>query len=277
MARKKKQHVDYFPHDTHQSKSVRIISKKYGNDGYAFYYKLRELLGRTENYNYDLSKEIDWFDFLGEMDIEEQQAKELIEFLVTIGELDKEMWEKEKRLWSDRFMAGIVSVYDKRVTEIPHKYSFRDGNTHSRSGNPSLGDGSTQSRVKESKVNKSRVVENGKAHTTLDLNPFLIKYPRNDVEYSYERFKLNQQKKGVKSDDVTAEEAAFEMWLMSDLKYEKNLRAPEVNNKVTRHCPNRHGFVEVLAKDEYKGVFCEKCDYQMVHVSELVKSELLPF
>jgi hypothetical protein len=55
------------------------------------------------------------------------------------------------------------------------------------------------------------------------------------------------------------------------------LRAPEVNKKVTRHCPNKHGFVEVLAKDEYKGVFCKKCDYQMVHVSELVKAELLPF
>ena len=119
--------------------------------------------------------------------------------------------------------------------------------------------------------------ESEETHTTLDLNPFLIKYPRNDVEYSYERFKLNQQKKGVKSDDVTAEAAAFEMWLMSDLKYEKKLRAPEVNKKVTRHCPNKHGFVEVLAKDEYKGVFCEKCDYQMVHVSELVKAELLPF
>jgi hypothetical protein len=137
----------------------------------------------------------------------------------------------------------------------------------------------TRKRYPNNKENKRirKKEESEKAHTTLDLNPFLIKYPRNDVEYSYERFKLNQQKKGVKSDDVTAEAAAFEMWLMSDLKYEKNLRAPEVNKKVTRHCPNKHGFVEVLAKDEYKGVFCEKCDYQMVHVSELVKSELLPF
>ena len=182
MARKKKNHVDYFPHDTHQSKAVRTISKTYGNDGYAFYYKLRELLGRTENYNYDLSKSIDWLDFIGEMDVEEQRAQELIEFLVTIGELDKELWNEEKRLWSNSLIEDISDVYDKRVAEIPHKYSFRDGNTHSRSGNHSLGDGSTQSRVKESKVNKSRVVENGKAHTTLDLNPFLIKYPRNDVE-----------------------------------------------------------------------------------------------
>ena len=45
MARKKKHCVDYFPHDTQQNKSVRIISRQYGNDGYAFYYKLRELLG----------------------------------------------------------------------------------------------------------------------------------------------------------------------------------------------------------------------------------------
>ena len=74
MARKKKNHVDYFPHDTHQSKAVRTISKTYGNDGYAFYYKLRELLGRTDNYNYDLSEQIDWFDFLGEMAIKEEQA-----------------------------------------------------------------------------------------------------------------------------------------------------------------------------------------------------------
>ena len=148
MARKKKQHVDYFPHDTHQSKAVRTISKTYGNDGYAFYYKLRELLGRTDNYNYDLSENIDWFDFLSEMNVEEKQAKQLIEFLVTIGELDKELWEQDKRLWSNSLIEDISDVYDKRVAEIPHKYSFRDGNTDSRSGNPSLGDGSTQSRVK---------------------------------------------------------------------------------------------------------------------------------
>ncbi len=271
MARKKKQHVDYFPHDTHQSKSVRIISKKYGNDGYAFYYKLRELLGRTENYNYDLSKEIDWFDFLGEMDIEEQQAKELIEFLVTIGELDKEMWEKEKRLWSDRFMSGIVSVYDKRVTEIPHKYSFRDGNTHSRSGNPSLGDGSTQSRVK---VDKSREVENGNARTTVDLKTLAEKFPTVDIQLSYNKFTLNQQSNNRRSFNEAAD---FERWILRDIENGWNLRAPEVNETVTRHCPNRHGFVKVLAKDEYKGVFCKKCDCQMVHKSELVKSELLPF
>ena len=279
MARKKKNHVDYFPHDTHQSKAVRTISKTYGNDGYAFYYKLRELLGRTENYNYDLSKSIDWLDFIGEMDVEEQRAQELIEFLVTIGELDKELWEQESRLWSNSLIEDISVVYDKRVAEIPDKYSFRDGNTHSRSGNHSLGDGSTQSRVKEKKVNKSKVVgENNNAHTTVDLKALAEaeQYKTIIIPRSYKIFKLNQQKNGTKYIDVAAETAAFEMWLMNDLKYGRNSRAPELNKKVTLYCLKGHESVEILRSKEHKGVFCETCDEQMLHKGELGYLQELP-
>tara|TARA_Y100001970_G_C14242945_1_gene866038 strand:+ start:3286 stop:4116 length:831 start_codon:yes stop_codon:yes gene_type:complete len=276
MARKKKNHVDYFPHDTHQSKAVRTISKTYGNDGYAFYYKLRELLGRTDNYNYDLSEQIDWFDFLSEMDVEENQAKQLIEFLVTIGELDKELWEQDKRLWSNSLIDDISDVYDKRVAEIPHKYSFRDGNTDSRSGNPSLGDGSTQSRVKEKKVNKSKVVvgETRETHTTIDLKAFADKYKTIDIPLSYKKFNLNQQSKGVKSNNVKAD---FEKWILRDIENEWNLKPPEINKMVKRYCPNMHGSVEVPTNELHKGVFCEKCKEQMVHESELVKTNSIPF
>ena len=266
MARKKKNHVDYFPHDTHQSKAVRTISKTYGNDGYAFYYKLRELLGRTDNYNYDLSQRIDWFDFLGEMDVEEQRAQELIEFLVTIGELDKELWEQESRLWSNSLIEDISDVYDKRVAEIPHKYSFRDGNTHSRSGNHSLGDGSTQSRVKEKKVNKSKVVgENNNAHTTVDLIAFADKYKTIDIPLSYQKFNLNQQSKNRKS---VNEAADFEMWVLRDIENGWNLRAPELNKKVTLYCSKEHESVEILRSKEYKAVFCDTCGNQMLHKND---------
>ena len=276
MARKKKQHVDYFPHDTHQSKAVRTISKTYGNDGYAFYYKLRELLGRTDNYNYDLSEKIDWFDFLSEMDVEENQAKQLIEFLVTIGELDKELWEQDKRLWSNSLIEDISDVYDKRVAEIPHKYSFRDGNTDSRIGNPSLGDGSTQSRVKEKKVNKSKVVvgETSGTHTIIDLKAFADKYKTVDISLSHKKFTLYQQSKGVKSNN---EEADFERWVLNDIKYEKNLRAVEIDKTVTRHCPNMHGSVEVPTNELHKGVFCKKCDKQLVAEFEIKLASSLPF
>ena len=135
MARKQKHCVDYFPHDCHLTKILRIVTKKFGNDGYAFYYRLRELLGRTDNYNYPLKEKIDWFDFLSEMDIEQEQALEIIELFLDVGELDKELWEEEKRLWSQNFVNSIASVYEKRSGELPDKYSFRDGNPHSRVGN----------------------------------------------------------------------------------------------------------------------------------------------
>ena len=270
MARKKKNHVDYFPHDTHQSKAVRTISKTYGNDGYAFYYKLRELLGRTENYNYDLSKSIDWLDFIGEMDVEEQQAKKLIEFLVTIGELDKELWEQESRLWSNSLIEDISDVYDKRVAEIPHKYSFRGGNTHSRSGNHSLGDGSTQSRVKESKLKESRVVSES-AHTTVDLKAFAEKYKTVVIPQSYERFNLNQQSKNRKS---VNEAADFERWVLHDIENGWNLRAPESNMGIetgdtlaTVYCPYCDAKREVNRGKEAREAFCQ-CGNTMFYKNE---------
>ena len=270
MARKKKNHVDYFPHDTHQSKAVRTISKTYGNDGYAFYYKLRELLGRTENYNYDLSKSIDWLDFIGEMDVEEQRAQELIEFLVTIGELDKELWEQESRLWSNSLIEDISDVYDKRVAEIPDKYSFRDGNTHSRSGNPSLGDGSTQSRVKESKLKESRVVSES-AHTTVDLIAFADKYKTIDIPLSYKKFNLNQLSKNRKS---VNEAADFEMWVLHGIENGWNLRAPESNMGIetgdtlaTVYCPYCDAKREVNRGKEAREAFCQ-CGNTMFYKNE---------
>jgi len=277
MARKQKNYVDYFPHDTHQSKAVRTISKTYGNDGYAFYYKLRELLGRTDNYNYDLSEQIDWFDFLGEMAIKEEQAKELIEFLVTIGELDKELWEQDKRLWSNSLIEDISDVYNKRKAKIPHKYSFRDGNTDSRSGNPSLGDGSTQSKVKEKKVNKSKVVSES-APTTVDLKAFADKYKTIDIPLSYKKFNLNQQSKGVKSNN---EAAGFEMWVLRDIENEWNLRAPESNMGIetgdtlaTVYCPNCDAKREVNRGNEAREAFCQ-CGHQMYYKNEYLHEKEL--
>ena len=208
MARKKKHCVDYFPHDTQQNKSVRIISRQYGNDGYAFYYKLRELLGRTENYNYDLSKEIDWLDFLGEMDVQEEKAREMIQFLVTIGELDKKLWEQEKRLWSSQFIDGIASVYDKRVSEIPDKYSFRDGNTQSKV---------KDSKAKNSKEEKTIVDESGRTQGGVDLERLKDKYKNVDIDLdkSYEKFRLHQQSSNRKYAD---ENAGFEYWVLNDIE-----------------------------------------------------------
>ena len=48
MARPAKLTVDYFPHIINQGKTIFIIENNYGNDGYAFWFKLLELLGATD-------------------------------------------------------------------------------------------------------------------------------------------------------------------------------------------------------------------------------------
>ena len=60
MARPKKRTVDYFPHQCNHGKTMFILEQKYGNDGYAFWFKLLELLGTTEGHFLHLENSADW-------------------------------------------------------------------------------------------------------------------------------------------------------------------------------------------------------------------------
>ena len=97
MARPKKNTVDYFPHDCHWSKEIEIFVNKYGNNGYAFYYRLLELIGLTPLHLYDCNELRDWQYLLAKTSVEEDMAVELIEFLVALSIIDKEMWDKKMK------------------------------------------------------------------------------------------------------------------------------------------------------------------------------------
>ena len=53
MARPNKQTVDYFPHYCKHGKSLMILERQYGNDGYAGWFKLLEVLGSEPGHKYD--------------------------------------------------------------------------------------------------------------------------------------------------------------------------------------------------------------------------------
>ena len=59
MARPKKNTVDYFPHDCNPNRYLKILTSKYGNDGYAVYYRLNEVLGKTPNHSVSYTEPID--------------------------------------------------------------------------------------------------------------------------------------------------------------------------------------------------------------------------
>ena len=76
MGRLPKKGVDYFPHDTDASTKVTLFTLefKYGNDGYAFWFKLLEFIGRKENLCLDTNEKIEWMYFVAKTRLTEEKA-----------------------------------------------------------------------------------------------------------------------------------------------------------------------------------------------------------
>jgi hypothetical protein len=155
MARPVKNTVDYFPHDSNHKTTIYILEEKYGNDGYAFWFKLLELLASTEGHFYDCRKPGKWEFLQAKTHFSEDKCLEILNLLVELEAIDKDLWG-EKVIWSDNFISRIADVYKNRRVEIPSRPNFYkekpDDVEVSTDENP-------QSKVKESKVNNNSIVE----------------------------------------------------------------------------------------------------------------------
>ena len=152
MARPKKRTVDYFPHQCNHGKTMFILEQKYGNDGYAFWFKLLELLGTTEGHFLHLENSADWEFLQAKTRLYGDKCREILDLLARLDAIDRELWESHRVVWSQNFVDGIAPVYRNRGVETPSKPSF-----YTRK--PSDGGVSTpenpQSRVEESRVEES--------------------------------------------------------------------------------------------------------------------------
>ena len=265
MARPQKNIVEYFSHYVTPGKELQLLTDKFGNDGYAFYFRLRELLGRTPNHCYSVEDEIDWLFFVKQMGLDEDRTSDIINYSVKIRDLDKESWE-DKRLWSQNFVDELVPVYEKRTSDLPDKNSFRNENTSFRVGNPSyvnenpsFRSDNSQSKGKERKVNKSKGEEIRKTPTSEELKSLQDKYPKTDVNESYRHFKLYNEANGrVYSNPL----AAFKMWVGKDAADGKYKRVDE-SKPLILHCLDCGTTKEADRNKEYD-CFCDKCGAQMV-------------
>jgi hypothetical protein len=153
MARPKKKTVDYFPHSCTHGKTLFIIEQKYGNDGYAFWFKLLELLGDTDGHYIDLNDEMVQEFLQAKTSLSKEMCNEILDLLAKLKAIDAELWE-HKIVWSQNFVDGISDVYKNRRVETPSRPSFYIQK-------PATADISTdenpQSKVKESKVKESKV------------------------------------------------------------------------------------------------------------------------
>ena len=159
MARPNRSTVDYFPHDTKQKRTLFILKSRWGNDGYAFWFQLLEILGHSEGHYYDCSVPENWEYLVAYTGVNGVSAPEILNTLSKLNAIDPELWEKHQIIWSDNFFERLNSVYQKRLN-LPEKHNFRDGNNSYRNGTH-IDNGETvtetpQSKVKKRKLNKRK-------------------------------------------------------------------------------------------------------------------------
>jgi hypothetical protein len=147
MGRPPKQTIDYFPHYTKQGKTIYILEKKYGNDGYAFWFKTLELLGATDGHAYNMNdanaREYLW----AHTNVTEDTGNNILTTCAELGAVDAKLFKKGV-IWSDNFIHNLTHLYSKRMSELPVKPVSGDIN-------PVSGGRKPQSKVKYSKVKYS--------------------------------------------------------------------------------------------------------------------------
>jgi hypothetical protein len=178
MARPQKQVVDYFPHYCQHKKTLFILEERYGNDGYAFWFKLLEMLGNSKGHYIDLNDSSEMEFLMAKTHLSGVIGMEILDLLAKLGAIDPEAWAV-KRVWCQNFVDGVAPVYQSRRQPVPQKpscLSEKPMPTEVISGrNPQAGAVShadnPQTRVDKTREEKTIGEEGGMGETAPDGAP----------------------------------------------------------------------------------------------------------
>lgn len=154
MPRPSKCVVDYFPHFVRSGKTMFTLEARFGNDGYAFWFKLLEMLGGADGHFLDLNRPDDWEFLLAKTRVSDVIADGILSMLSRLDAIDSVLWEK-RIVWSQNFVEFLSPVYKRRSVCAPTKPA--DGGLCIQKPQPNgiSADIYPQSKVKESKGKKT--------------------------------------------------------------------------------------------------------------------------
>jgi len=150
MARPIKNNADYFSHDNDMRDDERIkaVRRKFSHIGYSTWNMLLERLCRAENFKIEYNEES--IDIMaGDFNIEPLQLKEIIDYLIKL----KLIIQEANVIFSQTMITRFEGLFRKRK---------RDAEKLSPTITPTnnvIADDNTQSKVKDSKVNKIKEEE----------------------------------------------------------------------------------------------------------------------
>lgn len=119
--------VDYYPHYCEEGgKTLFILENTFGNDGYAFWFKLLSLLGRTPGHFFDAHDRHAWLFLIAKTHVSEDIANGIMGLLVDLEAIDRELWERDRVIWCQNFVDHLSDLYARRKGgAIPQKPGFR--------------------------------------------------------------------------------------------------------------------------------------------------------
>jgi hypothetical protein len=163
MARPKKNTVDYFPHKCVSGKTIFILEQEFGNDGYAFWFKLLEQLGSKEGHFIDCNTAAELRFLQAKTRLSGEMTLKILDLLAELEAIDPELWA-QKVIWSQNFVDGVAGVYLNRRVEKPTKPSFYSPKPTevalSSPDNSQSTEESAQRRVEYSRVEESKEEKN---------------------------------------------------------------------------------------------------------------------
>lgn len=143
------------------------IQNKWGNDGYATWFKIMEKLGRADNHYLDLSDEVQMMFLASYCGVSEVALTEILDFLAKANWLHKRLWNDHKVVCSPEFLESITDAYLRRSNECINIQSIELMYYNNSQGGELMMDKNPQSRVEKSKEEKSR----GSNTSTTPSNP----------------------------------------------------------------------------------------------------------
>jgi hypothetical protein len=202
MARPQKNNLDYFSHDCDMRNDIKIkaLRRKFGHKGYSIYLMMLEHLGDCQYLQYewdDLSIELLTPDF----DIDGDELKNIIDYCVFLKLFELELgilycpklFERNKKLITDR---SSYSAENSPLNKLKRDLLSKSGE------NPSLSKESTQSKVKESKLNQTKLEESKLNQTKLEES-----IPNEMIE----EFELEEMQRSIMLDELEKDEVKEEV------------------------------------------------------------------
>ncbi|MCK9420617.1 MAG: DUF4373 domain-containing protein [Nitrospirae bacterium] len=232
----KLQQVDYFPHMCKHGQTLFIVEQRYGNDGYAFWFKLLELLGSRHGHYLDVNQADTWEFLQARTRLSAETCNDILDLLAKLEAIDKELWVSNRVVWSQNLVDNLTHLYKKRAAGIPQKPDFGGGNAGSGTQQGDFGSGNTRSstipdaeipqRTGQDRTGKEREGARGSDSETPEPKPHDPPVPTPDpcalADHTWQQFRSLMPLRGGRFDD---EDACRATWTRSPAMWNQWLAA----------------------------------------------------